>query len=312
MKSVELRDATCKIILYAGEKRRSPRLSLRKKIFVAFCIIGVLFVVFMLITSAFCQDNVAYANDSKSEEELKNKLSESVKNLIDRLSCADMDSFIASLSKEQKSALDITGFKQALSELVNGSGKSFFSKFLSALANSLAGYFLGYLPSFVTVIVICLLNSLLGGLTSDFMHGSAKEVVHTVCYSAIIIVLMSGVISVIADVKGLIEALSKLSDAIFPVLVTLTSMLTGATTVAAYSPYMAAMSAVIIKLISAAVLPAFIAAIVFSVVGSVSKNVQLDRLVTLVRSSAGWLIGIVFDLPHRAGHCGRGGGQVRL
>ena len=59
---------------------------------------------------------------------------------------------------------------------------------------------------------------------------------------------------------------------------------------------MAVLSGSIIKLVQTIIVPAFIATIVFSVVGNISKNVKLDKLTKLFKSAAGWLIGIVFGL----------------
>ena len=59
---------------------------------------------------------------------------------------------------------------------------------------------------------------------------------------------------------------------------------------------MAVLSGTIIKLVQTVIVPAFIATIVFSVVGNVSENVKLDKLAKLFKSGAGWLVGIVFGL----------------
>ena len=50
------------------------------------------------------------------------------------------------------------------------------------------------------------------------------------------------------------------------------------------------------KLISSAVLPAFVATIIFSIVGNISQTVKLDKLTKLVKSASTWLIGIVFGI----------------
>ena len=186
--------------------------------------------------------------------------------------------------------------KAALKSLVNGQTDDFFSKLIGLLAGTLGKYFAGFLPSFITIIVICLLKNMLGNLTGGLAGGSTTEVVHIVCYCAVIIVLITGISSVIATVTQTIALLVGFSRAIFPVLLTLLSMLGGATTVAAYTPLMAVLSGLIMKIITVVIVPAFIATIVFSVVGNISKNVKLDKLTKVVKSASTWLIGIVFGL----------------
>ena len=243
-----------------------------------------------------CSPKVARAEDGKSEEEVRAELSEAVNDAIDGLDISDLQKFIDSLGAEEQKAINIEDVKATLRALVNGQSEDFFGKLLGLLAGTLGRYFAGFMPSFVTIIVICLLKNMLGNLTGGLAGGSTTEVVHIVCYCAVIIVLMTGIASVIGTVTDTITLLVSFSRAIFPILLTLLSMLGGATTVATYTPLMAVLSGLIMKIITAVVVPAFIATIVFSVVGNISKNVKLDKLTKVIKSASTWLIGIVFGL----------------
>lgn len=167
---------------------------------------------------------------------------------------------------------------------------------MSALASALGGYFLGFLPGFISVIIVCLLKSMLAGMSSGFKNASTGEVVHIVCYSAVIVILSAAAVNVIITVTDTINALAAFSEAVFPILLTLLAAVGGSSGVALYQPFMAVLSGTIIKLVQSVIVPAFIATIVFSVVGNVSKSVKLDKLAKLFKSGAGWLIGIVFGL----------------
>ena len=183
-----------------------------------------------------------------------------------------------------------------MKSITKGGAHDFFGNFMGALGGVLGNYFLGFLPGFITIIVICLLKNLLTGMTSELGGKSTNEVVHVVCYSAIIVILMTGAVKVIKTVTHTIDVLSAFSEAVFPVLLTLLAAVGGASGVAVYQPFMAVLSGSIIKLVQTIIVPAFIATIVFSVVGNISKNVKLDKLTKLFKSAAGWLIGIVFGL----------------
>lgn len=259
-------------------------------------IIGLLVLVLVALICSFCHIDVAYAQENKSEEELIAELSDAVKKALDRLNVDDLQDFVESLSPDVKEGVGLDDVKDVLGALIEGDTKNFFIEFLTLLGKTLGRYFVGFLPGFLSIVIICLLNNMLGGLTGDFLNNSTTEVVHIVCYCAIIIVLMSGIVGVIQAVTETINALSTLSSALFPVLLTLLSMLGGTTVVAAYSPMVAVLSSVIMKLVTVAVLPAFISTIVFSVVGNISKSVKLDKLTQLVKSASTWLIGIVFGL----------------
>ncbi len=277
-----------KMLFSEGRKRY------KKKTVFALCVIAV--VLISLLVSVCSPAQVANADDNKSEEEVRKELSDAVNDAIDRLDLSDLQKFLDSLTAQEKEAININDVKAALKSLVNGQTDDFFSKLIGLLAGTLGKYFAGFLPSFITIIVICLLKNMLGNLTGGLAGGSTTEVVHIVCYCAVIIVLITGISSVIATVTQTIALLVGFSRAIFPVLLTLLSMLGGATTVATYTPLMAVLSGLIMKIITVVIVPAFIATIVFSVVGNISKNVKLDKLTKVVKSASTWLIGIVFGL----------------
>ena len=240
-------------------------------------------------------DNTAYAAD-KSEEEIKKEFNDTVDEVISGLDLKALQDFLNSLDGDADEALSIDDVKDTLKALVGGNPQGFYEKFMSLLSKSAGRYFLSFVPSFLTIIVICLLKNMLCSLTSDFLNTSTTEVVHTVCYSAIVIVLMSGIVQIVKTVGETVNSLSTFANAIFPVLLTLLSTLGATPTVAGYSPLMAVLCTYIMKLVSTVILPAFIACIVFCVVGNISKTVKLDKLAKLIHSASGWLIGIVFGI----------------
>ncbi len=251
----------------------------------------------VVIFSVLFVDDVALASDNPTSlEELEKQLEEGVFSAIDDLDLKDFEQFVNSLSAEQKEAISFDDVKKLLKQLSEGENKSFFESFFKVIGNSIASYFLGCLPSVVSILVICILKSMLISLTSSFNKTSTIEVVGACCNSAIIIVLISGVANVVETVSKTIQGLSNFASATFPVILTLTSMLGGGVSIATYSPYMSVLCSFILQLITAVVLPAFVATIVFCVVGNISKSVKLDKLTKLVKSSSSWLVGIVFGL----------------
>lgn len=259
-------------------------------LFVAFAAAVVLFVVLVARS-----EGTAYAS-SDAQENVEEDLADSVDGTIDRLDTDLFEEFLSSLDDESLRALGFTDVKSALKSLTQGGAENFFGNFAKVMASALGSYFLGFLPGFITIIIICLFKNMLTGMTSELGGKSTNEVVHVVCYSAIIVILMTGAVKVIVTVTNTVNSLAAFSEAVFPVLLTLLAALGGGTGVAVYQPFMAVLSGTIIKLVQTVIVPAFIATIVFSVVGNISKNVKLDKLTKLFKSGAGWLIGIVFGL----------------
>jgi stage III sporulation protein AE len=284
---------SCKLNAFIGEsaaKKQSRRFFKRLALLCALCLM------FALSGMLFVLPPTAASAESASLEELEQQLVSAVDSLLKKLDTDDFQKYIDSLSAEQKNAVSIGDLKAVLKKLTNGEQESFFGSFFELLGKAAGTYFAGFVPSLLTVVIICLLKNMLSGMTSGFANNSTTEVVHIICYSAIIVVLMSGVISVIKTVTKTVAALSEFADIVFPVLLTILSMLDGASTVAVFQPMTAVLSSVILKIIIAVIIPAFIATIVFSVVGNISKNVKLDKLTKLIKSASSWLIGVVFGL----------------
>ena len=241
-------------------------------------------------------DGVCAAGEEKTDDEIKKELADAYDKAIDNLDLKALQDFLNSLSREESESISASDVRAALKALARGEGQVFFDGFFNILAKTAGRNFLGFLPGFVTILIICLLKNILNGLTGDFINKSTTEVVNIVCYCATVIVLMSGVATVIETITHTVNALVSLANAIFPVLLTLLSALGATASAAGYSPLMAVLCGFIMKLITAVVLPAFIACIVFGIVGNVSKNVKLDKLSKLVKSAAGWLVGITFGI----------------
>ena len=278
-------------------KKNTNRLVLPAKKLVLVCALFVLLIL-SILASGFFKEGVAFA-DSKIDGKNKNaeeELSKLIEELLSRLDIKPLDSFVKSLDGEAGQFLSIDGLKDALKLLIDGKGDNFFERLFNMLGGVVGKYFLSFLPSFLTILIICVLKSMLSGLTADFLDNSTTEVVHIVLYAGIITILMTGVVKVLTVVTGTISAISAFAEATFPVLMTLLSAVGGVTTVATYSPMLALLSNGIIALVSKIIVPAFIAVVVFSVVGNLSKTVKLDKLTHLVKTVSTWIIGVVFGL----------------
>lgn len=250
----------------------------------------------ILCSVVFTAEGVCYASDQKTDEEIKSELQDAYDKAVDNLDLGALQEYLDSLSQEGRDAISVSDVRAALKALARGESKDFFNVFFSLLSKSASKYFLGFIPGFITIIIICLLKTMLCGLTGDFLNSSTTEVVNVVCYCATVIVLMSGVVTIIKTVTDMIGALVKLSEALFPIMLTLLSALGGSASTLGYSPLMAVFCGFIMKIVTAIVLPSFIACIVFSIVGNVSSTVKIGKLSKLIKSASSWLIGISFGL----------------
>ena len=157
-------------------KTTTGRKSLKKRL----PYLAILFVVFLLLP-LFFDSSVAYADDGKTEEEIRKELSDAVNGAIDSLDLKDLQKFLDNLSGDGKTALNASDVKQMLKSLANGESVDFYESFFNFLSKTAGRYFLSFLPGLITILAICLLKNILCGVTGDFLNNSTSEVVHTVC-----------------------------------------------------------------------------------------------------------------------------------
>lgn len=270
--------------------RKTPKKVLKKAIFFA-----VFLIFFAMFFACFSHQNVAYAS-SNEQEDIDEQIGDAVNSLLDDIDFSALTKLVELINQNGGEVLSFEDVLSEIKSVLKGESDDFFVRIFDILAKSVGRYFLGVLPSFITIILLCILKNMLGSLTGDFLNHSTTEIVHIVCYLAIVIVLSMGVMSVAKEVSGTIDLLYTLLEVLFPILLGLLSTLGATTLVGGYTSLTAVLGSVILKMITSVILPIFVASIVFSVVGGVSKSVKLDKLIKLLRSASTWLIGIVFGL----------------
>lgn len=255
-----------------------------------------LFVAIVIFVGVMISDgNVAKA-ESESEKTIMEELRSNTEGAINILDLDVFEDFLASLDTDQQSLLPFSDLKEFIKDLTDGKVDNFFDSFVSVILKSLGKYFVGFLPALITILTVSMLKSMLSGMTSPFLKTGTNEIVHIVCYGVIVVVLASSVVSIVSTTLSTIKNISAFAEGVFPVLLTLLASLGATTGVATYQPMMAVLGGGVISIISKVILPAFIACVVFSMVGNLSKNVKLTKMSKMFKSVSSWLIGIVFGL----------------
>ncbi len=250
----------------------------------------------LLIFGILFPNGIAFADSNNSKESVSKDLEKAIEELASRLDSDAMQKFVDSLSQDEAEFLSVKNVVETIKRLSSGESGNFFEKIFNLLGETFGKYFLSFLPSFLTILIICVLKSILSGLTSDFLDNSTTEVVHIVLYASVITILMTGIVKILGTVVGTMERMTAFSEATFPVLLTLLSAVGGVTSVGTFSPMLAVLSSGIIQIIVKVIVPAFIAVVVFSVVGNMSKAVKLDKLTHLIKTVSTWIVGVVFGL----------------
>ncbi len=251
-----------------------------------------LVIVCVIMLFAFIMTNENLSAENLAMDELQKELEENVDKSLEDIDFSDLVQFENSFGGFTYEGGITQLFKDILSGEYNGGFADTFNLIINMLGVSLKGF----LPLLVTLIAIAVVFSIVSGLTSGFMSNSTTEIIHFVCYSAMIVILMTEVTFLITSSVKTIKNMSAFMEVIFPIMLTLVTALGGIATTATYSPMMTVLSVGVAKIINNIVLPCFIATMALSIVGFISKDIKLNKLTKFFKSAGEIIIGVVFGL----------------
>ncbi len=261
---------------------------MKKKILIVLAVFIITFVILLY----FSPQNITLAADEKTVEE---ELDKQTEEQLDNLDTNALEEFFKSLTDEEKSILNADQLKDLVLKISNGEAGNIESIFDLILDKVTQG-FVGFLPSLITIVAIVLLYGILSGLNSGFLSKSTNEIIFFVCYAIIVIILLNTIANYIKLTVQTVSRLQSLMSVLFPIFLTLLAALGGTTGVGLYQPLMVIATGFVIEAISKFILPCFIAALIFLVVGNLSKNVKLNKFSAFFKSIAEWSLGIIFSV----------------
>lgn len=235
---------------------------------------------------------VCYAETEKDAEEI---LEENVDNTLEDVDTSALDKFLSDISEDFRTLFGDDAAATAKA-IVKGEYAGSFNEFFSVMIKGISKSVLDVLPTVLTLVAIAVLYSLLGGFTSGFVQKPTEKLIYFATYSTMILIVMVEVGGVIKLTTNTIDNVRVLMEGIFPILLTLTTLLGGVTSSAVFKPMMSTLVTVITVFVSRLIIPMFIASIAFSIVGNLTKSVKLDKLTEFFKSSATYILGGVFGI----------------
>ena len=242
-----------------------------------------------LVLSILCFLPAAVAS-ADTEAKAQQELAEYVERNLDGLDLSEFERFVSSLGGSSLSV------REALSSLIKGeltlTPRQLFTLFWDAFASA----FSRTLPSLAIIVLISLLFNLLNGLTQNFLGRGTADIVYFVCYTAVLLTVVTVVVDVLTSVRQVVNTLVGLMNAIAPPLMTLTAAVGASTTASVFRPQLAFGCTLVGDVIGNIVIPLFVVSVVFAVVGNLSDNVKLDKLQSATRYIIGVVLGVTFGL----------------
>ena len=231
--------------------------------------------------------------EGAAENEVREELEEKVSEGLDAIDFSELEEWAKQYGAD---AAFSQGVEEMVRAVLNGEFTLGAERLSSVILNAVTGGIKSCIPAFAAIFAIAVMTSMMQGLSSGFLKDNTREIVHFACYAAIIVILSVQITAVVIQVKEIVEGMCGFMQAVFPVLLTLITVLGSSAAAGVYSPLMAALSVGIGSVISSLVLPCFVAAVVLSIVGNISSNIKLGRLTKFFKSVAVFVLAGAFSL----------------
>lgn len=245
--------------------------------------------VIQIESSVIFSQKLNTTNDSDVEQELSDNIDDQLKDI----DFSGIENGFNKLSDKDKELLGENSFLKIVRKLINADDSNLYSNFLPYALSIIFEDLLALLPYFAVIVVIAILYSLVGQMSSD---KNLNSIIHLVCFSAIAGVVIKIVFGLMSSATGAINIVEGQMEAIFPIILTLITAVGGVVTASTFEPFLAILTSGITKLFSSLLVPIFIFSIVFGVVGNLSKNVKLEKFSKFFSSLFNSIVGIVFTI----------------
>lgn len=229
----------------------------------------------------------AYAEDKVYED-----LEESVDNQLDSLDFKEFDRFIKELNFDGFGS----GVREYLEDILAGNVALDFTKLFSLMGEGVIKEIASVFPTCLSIILICILSSTLSSFSSKIANNATNNIVQFVCLSVVIILLISSTMNAVESVKKTVGLLGEFVNLVFPVLITLLTVIGGGSSVGVFSPYVGILSTLIINGVQNLIIPIFVACLTLSVVGNLTSSVKLGGIRRFLKTSSEWLLGLGFGI----------------
>lgn len=252
-----------------------------------------LILILILCAMQTSQISLVKANSEtlNSTEDIEVELENTVDELLDNFDLDKLDTVYV----DEYGIFDESTFKEKVEALLDGKYFDNYDSIFKAIISLVFDGVASMLPLFLVIIAIAILASILNNIKSDSKN-NVSSIINFVCMAVIISVIAINFTSVIEKTSECLNLMKKQMDIIFPIILTLMSAIGGNVSVSIFKPIVAVLSSVISTLFQTLLLPMFVLVFLFTIVGSLSKNVKLDKITGFVNSSFKWIVGFVFTI----------------
>ncbi|MBE7082072.1 MAG: hypothetical protein E7378_00110 [Clostridiales bacterium] len=250
--------------------------------------------IFIIVFTLPIFSNRQYCYAEENNVEVEQELQENIDQQLNSLDMSQLDQMLQELVNDD-SIFAGDSFKAKVSQIINGEIALDSKTFIDYLLNIFLDDVLNFLPYMCLIIAIAVLYSMVSSAKGS-KNKSIGDVVHFVCYGAIVVIVVFFVSHILALVGGALSSVKKQMDAVFPILLTVLTSLGTSVSVGVYQPAMAMLSGTVVSIFTNVLLPIFSFMLVFTIISNLTTNIKFNKFADFFRSAFKWLMGIVLTL----------------
>lgn len=285
---------------YLWEKTRTERKSEGNKKFYKFLVLfAILLAVILCIYNIFTIDNLQssmlHFTNLVAKDALNEELDQNIKDLLSKLDIAGLEAYLNSLTDEQKAIFGGTIF-QKIAQLLTGDFNLGYKNIFTAIQAQFLKEIKAFVAVFCMIIAIAILCGLLQKFKSSIASRGTGKLIFFVGYSAITVLILSGLIAMVKIGISTANSLKGQMQAIFPVLLTLMATSGGAVSVAVYQPAVLFLTEIAVTIITTIIFPLAMLIAVLHIVGNLNQDIKLQQFCDLFASIIKWVLGITLTV----------------
>lgn len=221
----------------------------------------------------------------------KQQLIDNVEQNVDDLDLGSLQGLLQGLDSNLFDSL-----KDTIKDIAQGEQKLTFDDAMRLITQRVFSAFTGVLPIVVSIVGISLITSLLNGLTSGFLSNPTKELIGFVSYCAIAVIILTRAMSLVNDTAAIVGTIKQFMQLVFPILLTIITVVGGANSSAVFQPMMSVLTTSITTFVVQIIMPMVVVVIVFTMISSLSNGVKLSKLTSFFSSGIKYSLTAVFSL----------------
>ncbi len=147
-----------------------------------------------------------------------------------------------------------------------------------------------------SVLIIVLIHSIFKSIADNLNNKSVSQITYYVQYILIATVIMSNFASIIALTKESVGNMIAFIQILFPLLMTLMLASGSVVSVNILQPIILFVINLISNIFQSLIIPVILVGTALAIVSKISDKIQIEKLSKFIKSSSGWVIGILLTI----------------